>query len=126
MARIDTWMELVECGASSSLAPQWTTDVRGHLTVQTLPLRHILDRFPDIRDQCQLLSLDIEGMEEHAIESLDWDATRPEVVVVEYHVQPRPEEDDMRANAIAELLARYDYAMVHRDELNVVFRRATR
>jgi FkbM family methyltransferase len=123
VARQEGFAELVECGGCSSIEPAWTREVRGRMMVPTMRLRDILDQFPEIRRTAQLCSIDVEGAEEQVIESADWQTFRPLVVVVEHMVFEHPERNSHRANEIAGLMGERDYEMVHRDDLNLVFRR---
>lgn len=117
------WVEMVECDGCSSIIKDWTPETRGIRIVEAMPLRQILDHFPEIARDCQLLDLDIEGAEEDAISTWPWDRYRPSIVVVEYYVYPRPNENERRATALARLMGELDYEIVHRNEHNLVFRR---
>jgi len=123
VAKQHRWVEMIECDGCSSIVADWTPETRGRRIVETMPLHQILERFPDIAEKCQLLDLDIEGAEEEAIETWPWERYHPQIVVVEYYVYPRPEENDDRANALAALLGEHDYEVVHRNIHNLVFRR---
>jgi len=117
------WAQMKLCDACSSLDQNWTKEKRGELLVQTEPLATILQRFPEIRDACQLVSIDTEGTEEAVIGSVDWTVFRPEVAVVEYASFQHPEESEARADVILGLMRERNYRVVHRDAINLVFKR---
>jgi len=54
----------------------------GQQDVECLPLRQIIERQAKDR-HVDLLSIDCEGLDLEVLESLDWTATRPSVIVVE-------------------------------------------
>lgn len=117
------WATMKLCDACSSLDQEWTKEKRGELVVQTEPLGTILDHFPEIRDTAQLISIDTEGTEEAVIRSVDWTVFRPEVAVVEYASFQYPEQSEQRADAILGLMRERKYRAVHRDAINLVFKR---
>jgi hypothetical protein len=123
VAAQEGWADMKLCDACSSLDQTWTNEKRGELLVQTEPLGTILHRFPEIRDACQLVSIDTEGTEEAVIGSVDWTTFRPQVAVVEHASFQRPEESEHRADAILGLMRERGYRVVHRDAINLVFKR---
>lgn len=123
VAAQEGWADMKLCDACSSLDQAWTKEKRGELLVQTEPLGTILARFPEIRDLCQLCSIDTEGTEEAVIESADWEVFRPTVVVVEYAHFTDAAQSEPRAEVITGLMRARHYRVVHRDALNLVFQR---
>jgi hypothetical protein len=93
------------------------------MMVETMRFQDVLDHFPEIRDHAQLCSIDVEGAEEQAIESCDWRAFRPKIVIVEHAAFEPSRADQQRPNRLAELMGERNYEMVHRNNLNLVFRR---
>ena len=73
-------------GEGSSVREDWDIDhiFEGVRYLRAEPLRDILARYSEIRDTCQLCSIDVEGAEREAILGIDWSTFRPEVVLVEY------------------------------------------
>lgn len=72
------------CGPCSSMRPDWAIQEQAELLVEVDTLANILADYPEIRDRCQLCSIDVEGMERQVLEGIDWDTFRPTVFVVEY------------------------------------------
>ena len=74
------------CGQVSSLRNDWVMEERNEGIVEVMPTREILANFPDIRDNCSLCSIDVEGFEKAVLEGIDWNLFHPRVVCVEYVV----------------------------------------
>lgn len=71
-------------GTVSSLRPDWLAETQTELWVETDTLINLLAPFPQIRDNCSLLSIDVEGSEAATIKGIDWSMLYPKVVVVEF------------------------------------------
>jgi hypothetical protein len=54
------------------------------LVADTMRLADILDCVPDIRDNCRLCSIDVEGHEAAVVASTDWTVFRPTVLIIEH------------------------------------------
>ena len=67
----------------STLGDRGNINALGHTEIELMPFRDILNLFPDIRDNCQLCDVDVEGHEEHVFNGMDWDTFRPDVFCVE-------------------------------------------
>jgi len=53
--------------------------------VEILPLRELLDRYLPALAAIDVLNIDIEGLDQQAIESNDWQKYRPKLVCIEAH-----------------------------------------
>lgn len=74
------------CDGASSVDPTWNVPDNQRFLVKMWRARKILDRHPEIRDNCQLCSLDVEGFERRIMRDIDWSVFRPTVVVAEHAV----------------------------------------
>lgn len=54
------------------------------LVVDTRRLADILDHVPEIRDNCDLCSIDVEGHEAAVVGSADWTVFTPRVLIIEH------------------------------------------
>jgi FkbM family methyltransferase len=72
----------------SSIRSDWDMDEQAELVVETDTLMNILGPFPQIRENCSLLSIDVEGAESQVLKGIDFEAFKPRVIVIEkyrYH-----------------------------------------
>lgn len=76
--------QLRACESCSSIRPDWNIREHAQLIVETDTLANILADYPEIRDQCQLCSIDVEGWERQVLQGIDWKTFRPAVFVIEY------------------------------------------
>lgn len=72
------------CESVSSMRGDWEIPDRGEILVEVETLADILARFPEIRDDCELCSIDVEGKEQEVLQGIDWDTFQPSVFIVEY------------------------------------------
>lgn len=72
------------CGPCSSLRPDWDIATHAECLVHVDTLANILADHADIRDRCQLCSIDVEGHERQVLEGIDWATFHPAVFVIEY------------------------------------------
>jgi FkbM family methyltransferase len=111
------------CDGASSCDPTWSPEKYGQVIVQVHPFQDILDRYPDIRNKCNLCSIDAEGYERRILRSIDWTRFHPQVFVVEY-----PKFDSFDSSASGDLsqewghiLTDQGYREYARTALNVVY-----
>lgn len=72
------------CRSLSTLQTDWNIEEQCQTIVEAMRTQDILDRFPALRDSCDLLSIDVEGHERQVLEGIDWDRFSPEVICVEW------------------------------------------
>lgn len=72
------------CGPCSSMRPDWAIAEHAETIVEVDTLANILNEYPNIRDNCQLCSIDVEGVEKQVLEGIDWNTFKPIVFIVEY------------------------------------------
>lgn len=83
-----------------------------------------LAKFPTVRDNCRLCSIDVEGSEKEVPGGIDWESFRPEVFCIEYRVyDPVKLGEDVSANWVG-ILEAQGYKEVARTQLNVIFQDA--
>jgi len=90
LAALDThcFARLRVADSVSSIRPDWDIAELGEVIVECDTLANILAPFPEIRDGCSLLSIDVEGAEALVIKGIDWNTFHPKVIIVEkirYH-----------------------------------------
>ncbi len=73
-------------GNASSLREDWAIDglQTGTMKIRLEPLCIILADYPEIRDNCQLCSIDTEGHEQAVLQGIDWKTFRPDIFIIEY------------------------------------------
>ena len=64
-----------------------------------------------------LLSIDTEGNELDVCETMNWEAHRPRVVIIEYLTWGRPSQE----TAIRRYFARSPYRLIHRTTSNLIY-----
>jgi FkbM family methyltransferase len=91
----DGYARLRICGTCSSIRPDWSIVEQSELMVETAKLSTILKDFPEIEANCNLCSIDVEGLEKQVLEGIDWDTFHPDVFCVEYlrFAPDKPRED---------------------------------
>lgn len=68
----------------SSIEPDWPCPENAVLVaVELLPTHEVLQMFSNIRNECRLCSVDVEGHEAAVLRGIDFTVFRPEVFVVE-------------------------------------------
>ena len=72
------------CDGASSIDPTWKTGKVPDMVLKVDRFQDILNLFPDIRDQCQLCTIDVEGFERRVLRSIDWSLFKPKVICAEY------------------------------------------
>lgn len=110
-------------GSVSSVLPGWRIAEQGEILVPCERAQEILARFPKIREECRLCSIDVEGVEVEVLESINWDNFRPEIMVVEYRCyDPQKAGEDMSGDWAPLLVAR-GYKEVARTGINIIYKR---
>lgn len=72
------------CNGASTIDPTWDVEDEHGLLVKIVPFQEVLDKYPQIRDACQLCTIDVEGFERRVLRSIDFSRFRPQVFCVEY------------------------------------------
>jgi FkbM family methyltransferase len=90
------------------------------LVVETRTMAEIMDGFPDVRDNCRLCSIDVEGHEREVIEGIDWGKFRPAAMVIEHkdHI-----DGGDTSGKWADLVTAQGYEEVGKTENNTIFKR---
>jgi len=112
-------------GSVSSTRIDWDIAEQAELIVECDTLASILAPFPEIREKCSLLSLDVEGAEAQALRGIDWSAFHPKVIVIEaakYHGDPKAVKEDLSGEWSALLVAQ-GYRRHWKNELNQIWKR---
>ena len=121
------WRSFRLAGSASSLREDWQIShiETGSQLIHCEPLRDILARYPDIRDGCQLCSIDVEGWERHALLGIDWDRFRPDVMIIEYiFYDPHAVGPDISGDWASIVTARDRYRECCRSHLNIIYLRS--
>ncbi len=84
LSNVKGFARLRACEACSSLRPDWSIAEHAEILVETDTLSAVLAGYADIRDRCQLCSLDVEGWERQVLEGVDWATFHPAIFIVEY------------------------------------------
>lgn len=92
------------------------------IDVETRPLTGVLAEFPV--PPIDLLSIDTEGTELEVLETLDFAAYTPRIVIVEYWTDPKPPADQAIRDWFRDRLPGR-YAAVHQTAPNLIFGRIT-
>jgi FkbM family methyltransferase len=76
-----------DCGVNS-LLPNWN---QGNeiITVECDTFENILKPFPEIRKNCSLLSIDVEGVEDLVLSGIDFTLFCPKVLIIEFFRFPK-------------------------------------
>ena len=90
----------------------WT---RSTVRVPAMTLEAILEQHRIGR--IDLLSIDTEGNELDVCETMNWEAHRPRVVIIEYLTWGRPSQE----TAIRRYFARSPYRLIHRTTSNLIY-----
>jgi FkbM family methyltransferase len=72
-------------GAAAAVLASGRSRLKEERRVDCMALPEILDRYMPADRQLDLLSLDVEGLDEDILRSLDWDRYRPRVITFERH-----------------------------------------
>jgi len=78
------YLELCSAAVLSSVREDWPAWSHDRFLVRCEPLYETLERFPSIRDNCRVCSIDVEGHEREALLGCDFSTFRPDIFVVEY------------------------------------------
>lgn len=109
------------CDSVSSMRPDWNIAAQGDVLVEVDTLKNILAEFPEIRDQCKLCSIDVEGLETAVLKGIDWETFKPDVFIIEYReFQPAALGKDLSGEWL-HILTAHGYREVWRSNLNIIF-----
>ena len=73
------------CDGASSVDPTWDIEEGvPEIVIEVRPVQAVLDAFPDIRDNCQFCTIDVEGFERRVLRAIDFAKFAPQVICVEY------------------------------------------
>ncbi len=112
-------------GTVSSVLPNWNIQEHAKMMITCETTATLLAKFPAIRDACRLCSIDVEGVEQEVLETIDWTTFHPEVFVVEYReYDPHKLGKDISSDW-ARLLDAQGYKEIKRTPMNIIYRRAT-
>jgi len=75
--------KLYYCGQVSSLEERWQIPKNNIGMIETDTLDNIMEEFPLIRDNCNFLSIDVEGHEWAVISGMKFKKFRPKLIVME-------------------------------------------
>jgi FkbM family methyltransferase len=106
----------------STLRPDANLDEQVKIRVEADTLANILARFPaELREQCRLCSIDVEGWEKEVLEGIDWSTFRPEVFCIEWK---QPDTNSMdAANEWLPILTGRGYNVVAKTAYNLILKR---
>jgi FkbM family methyltransferase len=90
------------------------------ITVPTMRLESLLDKFLPAGQQIDLLSIDVEGVDLDVIQSNNWDKYRPEMIVVELHSKSI---DDVIKSEIYSDILKHNYILYAWTQPSLIFRR---
>ncbi len=110
-------------GTVSSLRADWAIQEQAVAFCEVDTLANILKRFPAVRDNCRLCSIDVEGEEQAVLEGIDFTTFRPEVFVVEWFIYGKQPPDDDHSATWRPILEAQGYKEVTRTSLNLIFKR---
>ncbi len=111
-------------GTVSSVLPNWNIQEHAKMMITCETTETLLAKFPVIRDACRLCSIDVEGVEQEVLETIDWATFHPEVFVVEYReYDPHALGDDISGDWLG-LLTSQGYKEVARTSMNIIFQKA--
>lgn len=117
-------VRLFLCDGATSLDPQWSAQKQGQAVAPVHRFQDVLDRFPAIRDACQVCCVDVEGYERRILRAIDWTRFRPQVFLLEY-VRFDPFESSAAGDLSLEwkhILEDNGYQEYARTSLNVIYR----
>jgi len=83
----------------STFDPEWNIEEEGRQKVEIMTLASVLELFQDIRRDCVLCDIDVEGWEGEVLKGIDWDTFCPLVFCienVEHHPDHRGKEIEYR------------------------------
>ena len=91
------------------------------LSVETMPLREIFDKYWPTDREVDFLSIDIEGLDVEAVESNDWSKYRPKVICIEaptiYH-HDIPKQNSCR---LVKYFDAVDYDLAYHNGMDAFF-----
>jgi FkbM family methyltransferase len=90
------------------------------IKVECRPIRDIVERYAQGR-AIDLISIDCEGLDLPALESIDWERSRPCVIIVEDFEQFMLNNEGGRASAIKSFLAARQYALVSQGAFSFIY-----
>jgi len=108
-------------GPSSSFREGWGEPGEKRV-IEVETLATILSRFPAIRDNCKLCSIDVEGWESNVLAGIDWTTFRPDFFVIEYVTMgtPRCPPTDL-SGEWRQILEENNYTEIWHNDLNIIF-----
>lgn len=77
------WAIMYLLRSLSSLRADWNIEEQARAFVWRERTAEILARYPEIRDACSVMSIDVEGHEEAVLNGIDWDGHVPRIMIVE-------------------------------------------
>lgn len=107
----------------SSLYQDWPVVHTNELLVEVNTLEAILDTVPNIRDECRLCSIDVEGYETKVVEGINFDTFRPDVFVVEYLTYAPGGHGEDVSGPWLPIFKAAGYEPIDRSELNMILLR---
>lgn len=108
----------------SSIKPDWDIPETPELLVECDTLDNILKLYPQIRDNCSLLSVDVEGSEKEAIAGIDWEVFQPKVIIIEaFRYTTKNEPMLCTASDWENILLRNGYCLHYKGTLNYIYRK---
>lgn len=96
----------------------------GKKMIAVLPLKIIFEKYlPSVETKIDLLSVDVEGMDEEVLRSNDWKKFRPEVIICE---DLGFDFKNWKKSGVAKYLSEAGYVLRDRTPYSLVFREATK
>ena len=92
--------------------------------VNCVPLRQIVAQFLPRGQIVDFLSIDVEGMDLEVLQSNDWEACRPNIILCEYSCAPSLES--LPELEIKKYLERFGYTPIARTAMTFFFARRDR
>ena len=120
-SNVDGFARMRVCGTCNSLRPDWNIDEQSTILVETAKLSTILLAYPELRDNCKLCSIDVEGLESEVLEGVDWETFHPEVFCVEYlRFNPSGPKENLSVEW-EHILLNYGYVRHAQTALNYIY-----
>ena len=117
----DGYADLRVHGMLSSVLSTWHIGENCKIIVPCERMDTVLSRFPDVRDNCRLCSIDVEGVEGEVLAGIDWNTFRPDVFVIEYRTyHPDGPGEDM-SSQWEHYLTEQGYRLASRNDLNAIY-----
>lgn len=113
-------MPMYRAGTVTSVHSDWAESKHSFIAA-AMPLAAMLARYPDIRDNCQLCSIDVEGAERDVLLGIDWAAFRPKVFIVEYIKYHPTEVGEDLSGQWRKIIESHGYRECCRSWLNIIY-----